>query len=310
MAKARTATAKLDLTAEDVKAALRRRHPAFEPGYMGVGRWTCIEEWQNVDLLALDSWQAGEVIGYEVKVSRSDMRSELLDPSKRAAAVAMCTRFYFAVPAGMLTDEERAYEEPDWEPGDFEREECTNPDCNAKHERRGWTKSLPKPRGPRLRGTDKEGVSVHLGYGVDRGTCPDGSTYTRHYEISACCAICKGYGKLGKSRVEREAPQLWIPRDVGLVAVNKSSCTVIRQAPRNDHPEPFIPWPFIGYRRADGTVKRRQMPEHELARMERQQLSVFARWVSYRPDPRHRGSSTEDISDAADVPPRHATILF
>jgi hypothetical protein len=80
------------------------------------GQWVCIEEWREVDLLALSAWSDAAVIGYEVKVSRSDLRQELLRPRKRTEAVAMCTEFYFAVPKGLLKADELAYEEPEWSP--------------------------------------------------------------------------------------------------------------------------------------------------------------------------------------------------
>jgi hypothetical protein len=275
------------LTASDIKTALRRRHPAYEPMLQGVGRWVTLEEWQGVDLLALDAWRSGEVVGYEVKVSRGDMRSELLDPSKRAAAVAMCTRFYFATPAGLLTPEERAWEEPEFAPDDFVRSRCTNPQCSERYPRRGWYKNSPKPRGPKLRGTPREGVSVRLGYTVDKGEHPRGGTYTHHVAVEACCAVCRGYGTTTRSRVELEAPTLWIPRDVGLVVVGPRGCSVLKEAPHRKVTEPIIPWPHLGYRRVDGRTPRRRISEEDYSRLERQQLNIFARWVSARPDPRH-----------------------
>lgn len=264
----------------DVKDALRQRHPAYEPGFVGVGRWVCIEEWQNVDLLALDCWHPADVIGYEVKVSRSDMRTELLDPSKRAAAVAMCTRFYFAVPAGMLTEEEREWKEPDWMPEDFKRARCHNPQCRARHVRRGFAKKMPKPRGSKLRGTELEGVTVDLGSGVDRGERA-GSTYSHTYRVRACCAICKGYGTVGKSRAEEIAPNLWVPRDVGLVAVGSDGYAVLKEAPRRKVAEPILPWPYVAGRSA-------RLDEENSSRVQRQAINQLVRWVSARPDPRHR----------------------
>lgn len=95
-------------TAAEVKDKLRGRHPATQA--MGVrqipGPWTCIEEWDGVDLLAFGCHGPRHRIGYEVKVSRSDYRSELDRPDKRAPAVAACHRFYFAVPRGLLKPEE------------------------------------------------------------------------------------------------------------------------------------------------------------------------------------------------------------
>jgi hypothetical protein len=104
--------AKKDWTAAEVKEKLRARHPATQT--MGSrtipGAWTCMEEWFGIDLLALCATTAGRVpyakVGYEVKVSRADYRSELRKPEKRAEAQAMCHEFYFAVPRGILRDDE------------------------------------------------------------------------------------------------------------------------------------------------------------------------------------------------------------
>lgn len=252
-----------------------------------------MEEWQNVDLLALDTWASGEVIGYEVKVSRSDYRQELLKPYKRAKAVSMCTRFYFAVPAGLLTPDELDYEEPEWIAEDFERQPCSNPDCRAGRAGRGFLRHHPKPRGSRVRGTDREGVTVHLGFDRDKGTRPDGSTYTHAYEVVACCTACKGYGHTAKSRVEIEAPTLWVPRDVGLVAVGGRGCSVIREAPRRKVTEPIIPWPFVGFRGHDNNFA--SFPVEDASRLERAAIAQIVRWASFRPDPRHTRSYSDTV---------------
>lgn len=62
-----------------------------------------------------------------------------------------------------------------------------------------------------------------------------------------------------RSRVELEAPTVWVPRDVGLVVVDGRGCTVERRAPR-----------------------RREIPA-----MDNRTLAQFVRYVSMRPDPRH-----------------------
>lgn len=286
---------KIGMDAGDVKDALRKRHPAFEPGYQGVGRWVTLEEWEAIDLLALDAWRSAQVIGYEVKISRSDMRSELLDRSKRRKAVGMCTRFYFAVPVGMLTDHEIAYREPEWEPSDFVRQTCTNPDCHAKNyvngRARGWMKSQPKPRGSRLRGTEKEGVTLHLGHGRDVGVLPGGGTYSQGYEVTACCNVCKGYGTIDKCVVERDAPTLWVPQDVGLIEVDGRGCSVIKEAPLNKLPEPIVPAPYIA-RDSRGVAS---VDDENLNRMNRQAINALVRWTSFRPDPRHRPSYPDTV---------------
>lgn len=110
-------------TAAEVRDALRRRYPAAKSGHY-VGQWTCLEEYANIDLLALNSWNDADVIGFEVKVSRSDMRQELLNPKKRGRGIEICTQFYFAVPEGLLKPDEIAFDEPEWELEDYDRQRC------------------------------------------------------------------------------------------------------------------------------------------------------------------------------------------
>lgn len=277
---------------------------------MGVGRWTTLEEWQNIDLLALDAWRTAEVIGYEVKVSRSDMRQELLNPSKRVAAVSMCTRFYFAVPAGLLKPEEREYEEPDWEPGDFERTSCTGipefgPRRYRTYENLKYGGQCQKIRGRKesRRYYDPRSKTVPTGHLIE---VPAPVTLTdsdeTHWSSNNSdrmleqrisieladkgvqwvkCPACAGKGHSELSRVEREAPTLWVPKDVGLVVVGPGGCSVLKEAPKNKTPEPILPYPFMG------GVHEKLTPEAS-SRINRQHISQLVRWTSARPDPRHR----------------------
>ena len=267
-------------TAEDVKEALRRRHPGTTAGSMP-GQWTCIEEWLGIDLLALNAWSAADVIGYEVKISRSDLRRELLKPEKRAKAVASTTEFYFAVPAGLLTPEEIAYEEPEWDLlHDFEREMCPGvpPFGPAdRYESRRY--------GGQCRRNGERANVVRVPRGGDVDLIPEWfrkhhkdlseaeltalwverhSGYSRHAydDPRAPCWNCGGKGHLEKSRVEREAPTCWVPRDVGLITISTRGCRVVKKSPRRKDPKPIA--------------------------VSRKHLNDLVRWVSHRPDPRHR----------------------
>lgn len=230
------------MTAAEVKAALYARHPGTAQ-YTLAGPWTCVEEWMQIDFLAFAAWTQPKParrqharIGYEVKVSRGDMRAELLNPGKRARAVAICHEFYFAVPAGLLTPEEAAFEEPDWQLEDFARRNCPN---RWRRRRGRCTEEVPVP------------AVVERDYELYRSS--GGPAWT-----SIPCRACGGRGYFERSRVEREAPTLWIPRDVGLVEVKNGVARIVRKAPVRD-PEPL----------SDG------------------QLTDLVRWVSIRPDPRH-----------------------
>lgn len=296
--------------ASEIKDALRKRHPAYDPQLAGVGQWTCLEEWQNIDLLALDAWASGKVVGYEVKVSRGDMRTELLNPSKRSAAVAMCTEFYFAVPAGLLKSEELAFEEPDWTAEDFERDPCKGIDSfgpTTRWDRRPrYGGQCQKLRGLKGRARYYSVKNVPTGHLVevpipvtinptDVSHYPESNQQRmldQHLRIQlgehgtkwVKCPSCQGKGHSELSRVERESPTLWVPKDVGLVSVGPNGCSVIKPAPKRKVTEPIIPWPFTG-----------SPTNEDSARRERQAINIFARWISARPDPRHRRSYSDTV---------------
>ncbi len=222
------------LDARAVKSALYARHPGS--GGQMPGPWTVIEEYRCIDLLAFSAWSsAGKYarVGYEVKVSRADMRSELLNPSKRAHNVEWCNEFYFAVPAGLLGPYEETWQEPEWSDDDWRGEPCP-----------GFAGERCRPRHRRKK---------HLVYLVR----PTTSRFVQHEYVT--CPTCGGKGTLGPSRVEQEAPTLWVPRDVGLVVVNGRGTKVVKRSPR-----------------------RAEVPT-----LDPMELGPLVRWVSMRPDPRH-----------------------
>jgi hypothetical protein len=140
----------------DVIAAIRRRHPSAPQGRM-VGQWTTLTELWGIDAVAFDAWGKGERIGYEVKVSRSDLRRELLCPEKREPYKAHVHRLFLATPAGLLTDDEKAYKQPaDWTADDYLRPACTNEACWFNNARwasnRRARRFVPKPFSRRVEG--------------------------------------------------------------------------------------------------------------------------------------------------------------
>ena len=176
------------------------------------GAWTVIEEYRGIDLLAFSAWvSAGNYarVGYEVKVSRSDMRSELMNPGKRTRNVEWCNEFYFAVPAGLLTDEELAWKEPAWTVEDWSRTRC-----------------------PGVGGRQCRPYSSRSKRHYVRVPVPAVSRYRDDLEKSIICPTCGGKGSISKSRVEEESPILWVPADVGLIVVDGRGTRLVRRAPR------------------------------------------------------------------------------
>lgn len=204
-------------TAAEVKAALYARHPGS--GGQMPGPWTCIEEWRGIDLLAFSAWSSASRyarVGYEVKVSRSDLRRELLRPDKRTANVEWCDEFYFALPAMLLTEDELSFTQPAWTADDFKRTPCRysyrGPECPEHRADPG-----PCARGKRstlMIGPLREWERSHR----------------RHVDVT--CENCGGRGYEEKSLVEREGPTCWVPPDVGLVVVDGRGTRLIKKSPR------------------------------------------------------------------------------
>jgi hypothetical protein len=241
------------VNARDVKDALYGRHHGS--GGQFPGAWTCIEEYRGIDFLAFSAWSSQQSyarIGYEVKVSRADYRRELLRPGKRMLAVEWCNQFFFAVPKGLLTKDEIAWVEPDWQPEDWQpTERCPGylgQPCRPLGRRKTHTADVPIPYAPRT------GDSARPPYVTrwdlwERVTCP----------------TCGGKGHAVASRVEREAPTCWVPKDVGLVVVDGRGARVAKGAPH-----------------------RREVPA-----LDPRELGQLVRWVSMRPDPRHHPREAE-----------------
>lgn len=201
------------MDAREVKDRLYARHPGH--GGQMPGPWTVIEEYRCIDVLAFSAWSSAKKyarIGYEVKVSRSDLRNELLRPDKRAGNVAWCNEFYFAVPSGLLTPEELAYVEPEWAPEDFVGERCP-----------GFLGERCQPMFRRRRYSRSHYVDV-----------PNPSTTSGWWDRTRriLCPTCGGKGSTTKPRVVREAPTCWVPRDVGLVVVGGNGSRVVKPSPK------------------------------------------------------------------------------
>lgn len=256
------------MTTPEVLDALRRLHGAtisYGNGVYSPGPWTTVCEWHNIDLLAFSAWRNPKgttggipypIVGYEVKVSRGDYRRELRSPYKRAGAVSFCTSFYFAVPDGLLKPEEIAWKPEPWTlAGDaWTRKPCPN-SFEGGNRKQGYPTSCRKGR-----------IDV-IAHGPVRQFQSYRDTVTER------CDVCVGKGYLERSRVELEAPTLWVPDDVGLVVVSDGGkAKVVKRAPT--HPGAPARSHPLGMIVEDRTGTRAALGE-------------LARWLSVRPDPRH-----------------------
>jgi hypothetical protein len=94
------------MSADQVIDGLEKRYPLNEWAFIrevasGTGWIT-----NRLDVWSIHFWSPGEIIAFEVKVSRSDFKHELEQPEKRAFALSASTRFYFATPAKLVRPEE------------------------------------------------------------------------------------------------------------------------------------------------------------------------------------------------------------
>jgi hypothetical protein len=87
-------------TAQDVLAALRDRYPAQAYAFLTeVGDGTGARNYRHCDALVMSLWPSRglEIIGFEVKVRRSDWLKELDTPEKAEAIAQWCDRWYLVV---------------------------------------------------------------------------------------------------------------------------------------------------------------------------------------------------------------------
>lgn len=251
------------MTADEVKEALKKRHPAVKNnnGFTMLDSWTCFEEWMGIDLLALSAYENppkgarthvvdggwGErrrciaeypIIGYEVKVSRGDYRRELLNPDKRRHNRERCHEWYMAVPKGLLTPEEIKFvEPPEFQSYEaFFREPCRSEGCLGG---KVYTHSEPVTSG----------------------------TLSYSHRKYGPCPTCKGRNYVEKSLVEKTAPTLWVPADMGLIEIDGRGAKVTKPSPVVTPTQPL----FNGG------------------------IGVFARYVSLQPDKRHEAVHESDL---------------
>lgn len=97
------------VTASDIKAALMKAYAAPSHRiFFEVSNDTGTRASRWIDAVAVGIWPSTghEVIGIEIKVSRSDWQRELKEPAKAQSLMRYCTRWYLACPDGLVKADE------------------------------------------------------------------------------------------------------------------------------------------------------------------------------------------------------------
>lgn len=96
-------------TSRDLREALARRHKAPEWAiFYEVSASTGQQIRRYADAVAMSLWPSRgfQIHGYEIKVSRSDLKAELEDPHKADDVGKFCDHWWIAAPAGLCTPAE------------------------------------------------------------------------------------------------------------------------------------------------------------------------------------------------------------
>lgn len=95
------------VTAADIKRRLCEKYPLAD-GWITMAEVTPPKTSRRFDLVAIMGWQSRghEVMGFEVKVARSDWLRELAAPAKAEPLVRLCSRWWIAAPPGVVNVDE------------------------------------------------------------------------------------------------------------------------------------------------------------------------------------------------------------
>lgn len=97
------------VTASDIRAALLKHFaPPSHRVFFEVSNDTGTKASRWIDALAVGIWPSTghEIIGIEIKVSRSDWQREMKDPAKAQSLMRFCTRWFLACPDGLVKPDE------------------------------------------------------------------------------------------------------------------------------------------------------------------------------------------------------------
>lgn len=97
------------MTSADIRTALRARFTSPEWAiFFEVGDGTGAQHRRWADAVAMNLWPSRglSINGFEIKVSRSDWRSELKNPAKSEPVQQYCDYWWIVAPAGIVPKEE------------------------------------------------------------------------------------------------------------------------------------------------------------------------------------------------------------
>jgi len=97
------------MTSGDIRSALRARFAAPEWAiFFEVGDGTGANQHRWADAVAMNLWPSRGLAlhGFEIKVSRSDWRTELKNPAKAESVAQYCDYWWIVAPAGIVPHED------------------------------------------------------------------------------------------------------------------------------------------------------------------------------------------------------------
>lgn len=90
----------------DIRIALRKKYCEPEWAYFDeVGQGTGANSGRFADAVAMNLWPSRglEIVGIEIKVSKSDLKSEMLKPEKAEAIAKYCDSFWLVMPSALYS---------------------------------------------------------------------------------------------------------------------------------------------------------------------------------------------------------------
>lgn len=95
------------VTAEDIRESLRNKFTRPEWALffeVGNGTGGNLRRWADAVAMNMYPSRGLAIVGFEIKVSRNDLKKELEQPKKAEAVGCFCNQWYLVVPKGLIND--------------------------------------------------------------------------------------------------------------------------------------------------------------------------------------------------------------